>query len=193
MGKNAKIYAAFGMVLVGGYAIYRIVAFASGTPKDFEDARLRGGAISQDIVNISGELKNKLAEINELDRQGDYTEALVKATEATQATEEIRKKAVDLSTELQLMTSSLPKIKNADAKEAVLESVSNRLALIGHLINYSSYLSDLTNVLRDKFSGNYQKAGRVGELVTEINAEVTAINAFNQSAIAAMDRFDRLQ
>jgi hypothetical protein len=100
---------------------------------------------------------------------------------------------VELSGQLQVMTSALPKIGNADAKQAVLDSVSNRLALLSRLINYSDDVYQLLSVLRDKFSGVWHKPGQVAELVDNINAEVTSINAFNQSAMAAMSRFDKLQ
>jgi len=193
MSKRNKLYLTFTAILVGGYILYRIVSAATGTPKDFEEARMRGGAIAQDIVNISGDLKAKLAEINDLDRRGNYTEALAKVTDVVNRTTEIRAKAVELSGQLQIMTSALPKIGNEDAKQAVLDSVSNRLALLSRLINYSDYVYQLLSVLRDKFSGIWHKSGQVAMLVDQINAEVTAVNAFNQSAMAAMSRFDKLQ
>lgn len=193
MSKRNKIYLSFTAILVGGYILYRVVAAATGTPKDFEDARMKGGAIAQDIVNISADLKNELEEINKLDKQGNYTEALTRVTDVANRTTEIRAKAVELSGELQIMTSALPKIGNAGAKQAVLDSVSNRLALLSRLINYSDYVYQLLSVLRDKFTGIWHKPGQVATLVDQINAEVTAVNAFNQSAMAAMARFDKLQ
>ncbi len=193
MAKRNKLYIAFAAILVGGYVVFRIVAAATATPKDFEEARMKGGQIAQDIVSISGELKTELAKINELDKQGSYTEALTRVTEVANRTQDIRAKAVELSGELQIMTSALPKIGKAEAKQAVLDSVSNRLALLSRLINYSDYVYQLLSVLRDKFSGIWHKPGQVAELVDNINAEVNSINAFNQSAIAAMARFDKLQ
>lgn len=193
MAKRNKLYIAFAAILVGGYVVFRIVAAATATPKDFEEARMKGGQIAQDIVSISGELKTELAKINELDKQGSYTEALTRVTEVANRTQDIRAKAVELSGELQIMTSALPKIGKAEAKQAVLDSVSSRLALLSRLINYSDYVYQLLSVLRDKFSGIWHKPGQVAELVDNINAEVNSINAFNQSAIAAMARFDKLQ
>lgn len=193
MTKQGKIYATFAGLLLGGYAVYRIIAFAYSTPRDFEDARLKGAQVSQEIVDLSNTIKSELAEVNQLDKQWNYTEALSKVTEVSKQTEEIRAKAVELSNELQIMTSALPKIGGEDAKQAVLESVSNRLALISKLINYSDYTYQLVSMLRDKFSGTWHSQEQVSQLVDQINAEVTAVNAFNQSAIAAMARFDKLQ
>ena len=193
MAKRNKLYIAFAAILVVGYAIFRIVAAATATPQDFVDARMKGGQIAQDIVSISGELKDQLAQINELDKQGRYAEALAKVTDVANRTQDIRAKAVELSGQLQIMTSALPKINNDDAKQAVLDSVSNRLALLSRLINYSDDVYQLLSVLRNKFSGVWQQPGQVATLVGEINAEVTSINAFNQSAMAAMSRFDKSQ
>jgi hypothetical protein len=193
MAKRNKIYLTFVAVLACGYVVFRIVAAATATPKDFEEARMRGGAIAQEIVSISSELKTELAQINELDKRGSYTEALTKITTVANRTQDIRAKAVELSGELQIMTSALPKIRNADAKRAVLDSVSNRLALLSRLINYSDYVYQLLSVLRDKFSGIWHRPGQVAELVDSINVEVNSINAFNESAMAAMARFDKLQ
>ena len=193
MAKRNKLYLIFTAILFGGYIVYRLVAAATGTPKSFEDARVKGGQIAQDIVNISADLKTELTEINKLDKQGDYAEALKKVTDVANRTTDIRAKAVELSGQLQIMTSALPKIGNEDAKQAVLDSVSNRLALLSRLINYSDYVYQLLSVLRDKFTGVWHKPGQVAELVNQINAEVTAVNAFNQSAMAAMARFDKLQ
>jgi hypothetical protein len=193
MARRNKLYLVFTVILIGGYVVYRIVAAATATPKDFEDARMKGGAIAQDIVNISTDLKTELAAINDLDKQGNYIEALKKITDVANRTTDIRAKAVELSGQLQIMTSALPRIGNEDAKQAVLDSVTNRLALLSRLINYSDYVYQLLSVLREKFTGVWHKPGQVAQLVDQINGEVAAINIFNQSAMAAMARFDKLQ
>ena len=190
MTKKGKIYAIFFGILFGGYVLYRLVA-ASGAPKEFEDARMKGATISQDIVNLSNQVKDDLLVVNQLDKEWRYNEAFAKAQEVADKTKEIRGKAVELSNQLQVMTSSLSKIGGEEAKQAVLESVSNRLALLSRLINYSDYISQLVSVLRDRFTGNSGSATTVSVLVDQINAEVTAINSFNQSATAAMSRFDK--
>lgn len=192
MSKRSKLYLAFAAILVGGYIVFQIIA-SVGAPKDFIEARVKGAEIAQDIVNISGDLKNELAQINELDKQGNYTEALTRVTEVANRTTDIRAKAVELSGQLQIMTAALPKIGGEDAKQAVLDSVTNRLALLSRLINYSDYVYQLSGILRDKFAGIWHKKGQVAALIDQINSEVTSINAFNSSAMAAMARFDKLQ
>lgn len=193
MTKRGKIYVVFAAILFGGYAIYKLIAFAYATPKDFEAARLKGADVSQEIVNISNQIKDELIVVNDLDKNWNYAGALERVTEVSKKTEEIRAKAVELSAQLQIITSALPKIGGDEAKQAVIESVSNRLALLSRLINYSDYTYQLVSVLRDKFAGTWHAQSQVSGLVGQINAEVTAINAFNQSAMAAMARFDKLK
>ena len=193
MTKKGKIYVVFAAILFGGYAIYKIIAFASATPKDFETARLRGADISQEIVSISAQIKDELLVVNELDKNWNYSGALEKVIGVAKRTEEMRAKAVELSAELQVMTSALPKLGGEEAKQAVVESVSNRLPLLSRLINYSDYTYQLVSVLREKFAGTWHSQAEVSQLVDKINAEVTAVNSFNQSAMAAMARFDKLK
>jgi len=194
MSRKNKLYIGFVVIVIAGYITYKVIlASTFGTPKDFSEARERGALISQDIVNLSNELKDNLTEINRLDKEGNITDALQKTTDLATKSIEIRSKAVELSGELERMTSSLPKIKKEESKQAVLDSVSSRLALISRLINYSDYVYQLLSTLRDRFTNQYVEYGKVDSLITKINDEVRAVNSFNQSAISAMEEFDKLQ
>lgn len=194
MSRKNKFYIGFVAIVIVGYAVYKIIlASAFGTPKDFAESRERGALISQDIVNLSNELSVNLKEINRLDKEGNLTDALQQTTELASKSEKIRSRAVELSGELERMTSSISKIKKEEAKQAVLESVSSRLALISRLINYSDYVYQLLSVLRQRFTNQYVEAGKVDSLIEKINDEVQSVNAFNQSAISAMEKFDKLQ
>lgn len=194
MSRKNKFYIGFSIIVIAGYVTYKVIlASTFGTPQDFSEARERGALISQEIVNLSNDLNSRLKEINELDKKGSLTEALQKTTELATKSAEIRSKAVELSAELEKMTSSIPKIKKEESKQAVLDSVSNRLALISRLINYSDYVYQLLAVLRDRFTNQYVEYGKVDSLIAQINDEVEAVNTFNQSAISAMEKFDKLQ
>lgn len=193
MSRKNKFYIGFVIIVIAGYVTYKVIlASTFGTPKDFSDARERGALISQDIVSLSNDLNSRLKEINELDKKGSLTEALQKTTELATKSAEIRGRAVELSAEMERMTSSISKIKKEEAKQAVLDSVSNRLALISRLINYSDYVYQLLAVLRDRFTNQYVESGKVSSLISKINDEVQAVNTFNQSAISAMEKFDAI-
>jgi len=64
------------------------------------------------------------------------------------------------------------------------------MAIISRLFSYSDYLAQLSKVLQDHFREIPNNAS-VAQLVTQINAEVTAINSFNRLASDSMSRFDK--
>lgn len=177
----------------GGYWLSQFLGFATSVPKEFSDARVRGALIAQNIVNLSNESALDLAEINRLDRAYSFTEALNLTSDVVLKSREIREQAVALSSQVEAMTRALSDIKNLDARQAALESIANHLALISRLINYSGNLAQLLDSLGTKFSGGNVPASKsVAVLVDQINAEVRAINSFNNQAVQAMGRFDKI-
>lgn len=174
----------------GGYFLSRILGIAGGIPREFVDSRLQGALIAQNIVNLSNESVLDLAEINKLDQSQNFIEALNLSSDVVKRSQGIRDQAVALSTQVEIMTKSLSEIGSFEARQAALEAIANRLALISRLINYSGYLGQLLDVLSSSFSGVPVKYGEVSLLIDEINAEVRAINSFNNQAIQAMERFD---
>ncbi len=191
LSRRKKIVISFIVVIIAGYAFAR---FWQGTriPQDFSDARLRGAAIAANIVTLSTQSTNDLTKVNEYDKQADYTNALTLTTDLVVRSQEIRNQAIDLSKQIGKMTEALPSISSPDARQAALESISSRLALVNQLINYSNDLGSLLNTLRDRFIGNPTPAGRVQMLVDQINTDVTAVNNFNAQATQAMARFDAI-
>ena len=193
MSRKIKIFLALVVIVVAGYVAGGRLGFsANGVPVEFKDARGQGAIVAQDIVNVSNGLSGELEVINKLDEQGNHTEALMKTVELLRRTQEVKAKALDLSGELEKMTGGLASIKSAEARQAALESITNRLALIGRLLSYSDYLAQLTNSLRVRFSGGSVQENHIKNLIAQINAEVTAINNFNKQAGQAMDRFDAI-
>ena len=176
----------------GGYAVSRIFGNSGGVPKDFTDARLQGAIISQNIVNLSNQSVSDLEKINQYDAQGDFTDALNLTTQVIKQSQDIRDQAVQLSAEVETMTKSLSDISSIEARQAALESISTRLALISRLLNYSGYLGQLLEALQNHFAGKPQSGAQVKALVDQINSEVNAINNFNTQAGQSMDRFDKI-
>ncbi|MBU6500523.1 MAG: hypothetical protein KGJ89_03660 [Patescibacteria group bacterium] len=176
----------------GGYALDRIFWKPGTIPQDFTDARLQGALISQNIVNLSNQSVLDLSKINELDNRGSYTDALNMTTDVIKQSQQIRDQAVELSSQIEVMTKSLSDIDSLEARQAALEAISNRLALISRLINYSGYLGQLLDTLRNHFTGSKYDNNDITNLVDQINSEVRAINNFNNQATQAMDRFDSI-
>ena len=175
-----------------GYTAVRLWAYSGGIPEGFAEARLQGAVIAQNVVNLSNDSVSELEKIDELDKKGDYMQALDLTTKVVSRSREIREQAVLLSQQVEAMTKSLSGIRSVEARQAALESIANRLALISRLINYSGYLGQLLETLRGRFNGVYVSSEDVSAIVAQINAEVRAINNFNSQAGQAMDRFDKI-
>jgi hypothetical protein len=164
---------------------------SSTPPAEFTEARMRGAVISQDIVNLSNEISKDLETVNRLDNEGRSREALSAVVPILEKTNDLKKKAAELSAELQKMTASLLNVKSQEAQRAAMESITNRMALISRLLSYGDYMTQLAETLRRRFI-NARTNESVAQIVAQINAEITAINNFNRAAGQAMDRFDAI-
>ncbi len=190
--KKALVF--FVCIVLCGYAAYRLVsASRNGVPADFSASRARGALIAENIVNGSNELTSDLQKVNEFAAQRDYTNALALTTEVARKSDDIRNQAAELSGELANMAKAVASapINSADAREVALQSISNRLALINQLMNYSNGIGNLASALRDRFTNTPDK-WNISQIIRDINASITAVNGFNSDASAAMERFDAL-
>jgi len=190
--RRTKVIAAFVIVVAVGYAIAMYWTSQSKVPLAFTNARSQGAIIAQNIVNLSNQSTDDLQTINQLDQQGKYSDALTLTTTLVTQSEDLRNQAVELSGQIGEMTKALSAINDFGARQAALESISSRLALINQLINYSGDLDHLLIALQDRFSGKPQPTGTVQGIVNQINTDVNAINNFNAQAGQAMDRFDKI-
>ena len=191
--RRLKIIIGFIIILGGGYTMATLWKNAAGAiPEGLSDARIQGALISESIVSLSAKSVSDLNTINQLDKAGKYTEALSLTTDVIKQGQEIRDKAVSLSDQIGTMTKSLSGVSSLEARQALLDSITSRLALVSRLINYSGYLGQLLDVLRDHFAGVSSRNGDVAHLVDQINSEVSAINSFNAQATQAMEKFDKI-
>lgn len=181
-------------VLVAG-GIYAILenGFAAEEALDrFGSARAQGAVVADAIVGLSGRFGSDLQDINRLDREREYSEALKRTEDLLARSEEMRAKARELSSNLQTMTETLQAVEPLEARMAALDSIAKRIILIDHLIRYSENLRELAEVLRAKFSGIAISDTNVQILVDKVNIEVSAINNLNRNAMVSMERFDEL-
>ncbi len=189
--RKAKIFIGFLIIVVGGYFASGLLGGSSAVPADFKDARLQGALIAENIIRLSSDSANDLARVNKLDGERKFSEALDITSRMLTQSQEIRAQAVDLSKEIERMTLALPSIRPASAQQAALSAITDRLALISRLINYSAGLERLLGALRSRFMG-YPGDHQVQNIIEQINNEVTAINHFNGEAVKKMEKFDRL-
>lgn len=190
--KRVSVYVAAVLAVIVFYFVYTLIRSSGGVPEVFSEARIQGALIAQGIVETSLASAKDVEMINKLDKEGRYKEALELVAVTLTKTQEIRNQAVQLSAELEKMTLALSDLNSPEAQRAALEAISNHLALISRLVNYSGYLGQLLEVLQSRFNGNLFDRSRVSELVNQANAEVIAINNFNREARQAMERFDEL-
>lgn len=193
VSRPVKVSAALLALIIGGYSLARLGMGSGSVSTQFTDARMQGALIAQDIVNLSNEMGTGLEQVHALDASHNFTEALNVTQGLVEKSREVRKKAVELSAQLEQQTTALESIASDDARAAALESITDRLALITRLINYSDSLADLLDALQARFTGAAAwQNSQVTELIQKINSEVTAINHFNRQASQAMDRFDAI-
>jgi flagellar basal body-associated protein FliL len=190
--RQTKIIAVFLALIAVGAATAWLSSKKSSAPADFAQAREQGALIAQSIVDLSNQSTNGLAQVNGLDKSGDYTSALVLTTNIITKNQALHDQAVSLSDQIEAMAKSLPEISSSDARQTALDAISSRLALVSELITYSGDLQKLLSTLQSHFTGASIKPGDVQAIVNQINTDVNAINNFNSQAQQSMAQFDAL-
>ncbi len=194
ISRRTKIIAAFIIVIGIGYGIATFIqAESNAVPPQFDAARTQGAIIAETIVSTSNSSTATLAQINAYDHAGNYAAALASTTALIAQSATLRSEAVDLSNQVSQMTQALSGINSDTARQAALEAISSRLALINELISYSNDLDRLLAVLQSRFSGTPEPNTTVQAIVDQINTDVNAINNFNAQATQAMVQFDKIE
>jgi len=188
--KSKKFYLIFALLILIGYVFINLFPSNSvNISEAFNSSRMQTALISEDIINLSNQIKNGVLKINELEEKKNYKEAFNTINEINLKILDVRAKAVELSKELQTMTLELNNIKAGGAEKFALASITNRVIIINHLINYSDYLFQLNLALEKRFYGQNNK-DEILSLINKINAEVDAINEANEKAKIDIQKFD---
>ncbi len=194
ISRRTKIIVAFVIVIGVAYGIAKFIqAESNAVPAQFDAARTQGAIIAETIVSTSNSSTATLAQINKYDQAGNYADALASTTALIAQSATLRSEAVDLSNQVSQMTQALSGIKSDAARQAALEAIASRLALINELISYSNDLDRLLAVLQSRFSGMSEPNTTVTAIVDQINTDVNAINNFNAQATQAMQQFDAIE
>ncbi len=188
--KRIRLLILFIIIILIGYFVLRFLTVETrNVPEDFLRARQEASLIASEIVAISNESTNNLNEIAELDKEGKYTEALVLISQELKRNRQAREKAIKLSVQLETMAKNLSQISPASASQVALQAISSETALISRLITYNEYLTQLLEVLREKFLGK-SDGDKILELLVKINGEIQAINDLNRKFNEVMGEFD---
>ena len=181
-------------IIVSGYLLIRLV---SGTtihvPKEFLEARVRGGEFADHIVRLSEESIQNLRLISENDAANKYREGLERIKEELARNEVARDSALKLSKELVIMANSLQDIKPADSSKPGLEAIIVESQIVQYLISYNNNIYQLIELLRVKFL-NPAKADneKIRIIIAEMNREAEAVNNLNEKYKELMSEFDEL-
>ncbi len=191
--RKTTLVAVFVIAIVAGYGIAAYWQGKNHIPASFTNARSQGALIAQAIVSTSNSSTAQLAEIDQYDKEGNYSQALTLTQGLVSQSQTLRGQAIDLSNQIATMTQSLSGVKNFTAQQDALEAISSHLALINELVNYSGDLGKLLDTLQARFKGQQGTTQEVTTLVTQINTDINAINNFNNQASQAMAAFDKIE
>ncbi len=189
LNRTTKISLAVGGVLLAGFLVSWFRLSSADVSGTFREGQMQGAIIADSIVGLSNDISSDLSRVNQLDLAGNPREALNLTTSIRLKVADLRSRANSLSEEVKKMISGLDSISSPEAKQAALEAITNRMAIISRLISYSEYLDQLSDVLTHHFRGTPDNR-QVPTIIAQVNAEVTAINNFNRQATEAMGRFD---
>lgn len=190
--KKVRIAVFFAVIaLISYFAFHSLITDTRIVPEEFLMAREEASVIAREIVGISNESAGNLAEISRLDQEEKYSEALALISEELERNRQAREKAIELSSQLELMAINIAGISPASASQVALQAVSSETALISRLITYNDYLNQLLEALRDKFMG-YSNGNSIPELISKINEEVQAINDLDRKFNDLIKEFDSI-
>jgi len=191
MAKKLKAFFIFLAIILACYFLIKFFPTeALKVPSEFKEAKYQASSLAQEIVEFSKDLTNNLEEINRLDSEKKYAEAINLLAQATERNQEVREKAVKLSEALSKMALAVPKISPTSASQIALQAISSETTLISRLITYNDYLNQLLEEFRLKLLGKSVGDHKVQELISKINEEVRAINELNSKFNSLMKRFD---
>lgn len=190
--RRLRIFIVFLFIVLAVYLIARIFFFdVKKVPNDFLKARQEASLVANNIVVLSNESVGDLGKIYELDKKGNYEEALSLLANELERNRQAREKAVELSAQLEKMARAVPEISPASASQSAIQAISSETALISRLITYNDYLFQLLEILRSKFLGETKNSSeQISELINKINDEVKAINELDRKFNEVMEKFD---
>jgi len=188
--KRIKMLILFIVIISAAFLAFQFwFADVKNVPSDFLRARQEASLVASEIVAISGQSTNNLSQISQLDKEGKYTEALILVSQELERNKEARDKAIKLSVQLETMAKNLSAISPASAGRIALEAITSETSLISKLIDYNDHLTQLLEILQEKFLGR-NGGDKIPELIVKINDDVRIINELNKKFNDVMKNFD---
>ena len=189
--ENKKLYFSVGLTIgitlaltVGVYAL----GFFGGSgqlPEEFIGFYKKSADQSQQIVELTDYVNNKIKEINELDLDGKKQEALSLIENASQANEKAREEALQLSGYLEALVNIIPKITSDENKITALQAIAIELQLVEEFVNYNKSLSGFLDTLSLAVATNSTESRLAVETQLDlVNDKSKKINYLNSQYLA---------
>lgn len=177
------------IILIGSFIAFRFLG-ASQVPQEFQDARDKGGVISERIVEKAQNVAKSLDEVSALENQRKYDEENAKIDELTKQNQAMKDDALALSNQMEIMLKTIPDIRSEKARTVAFQAVNNELSVIADLLSYGDYMEKLFAILRNHNLKN--RSAQIEGWIHEINNEVQQINDMNTKAREAFAQFDSI-
>ncbi len=188
--KRIRLLILFLFITLIAYFVLRFLPLEpKSIPEDFLRARQEASLIAQEIVTLSDDSASSLNEIAEFDQEHKYSEALILISRELERNRQAREKAIKLSNQLEIMAKDVAQISPPSVGQIAIQAITFETTLISRLITYNDYLTQLLEVLREKFLGK-SDGDKISELISKINDEARAINDLNQKFNDMIKAFD---
>ncbi|HPW34705.1 MAG TPA: hypothetical protein PK367_03045 [Candidatus Paceibacterota bacterium] len=188
-----KISWVVGGLIIIAFLIYLISPFSgNNVPSEFTNARALASVHAQEVVGLLEETSNNLSKIKELENSYQWKEALNVTYKEINKYNVLRDKALDLTSQLEIMAKSVPDISPRQARELALVAISSEVTLVTTLNNYiNGDLSVLLELLRQRLLGRGSDYNSLNKIVDNMNAKKESINNLNNQFSQLMGEFDK--
>lgn len=181
------------VVIIVALGIIYITSIRSSRdiPERFVEARKNAASVSEDIVRLTSDTNEKIAQINVLEIKGKAEEALLLIQSARASNEAAYGKAFDLSQNLKTLAESLADIHSPREQQIAYEAVAVELSLVSEFISYTQALNIFLSNLASLISNNtLQNQNIVRSNISTVNEKTSLINNLNTQFIEKMKTFD---
>ena len=191
--RRKRIFLGVATVITIGLGVYawQTMRQPVALPQDFLRARREAGAISAQVVAITGDVHTIVGEINATERAGAHDEARARIADARAKNETARQLTLELTNRLRVLAESFGEIPSPQSQRLALQAVSAELAVAGEYLMYTSNLNAFFDALAVTAGNSTTDQARlVQEALDAVNGSAARINELNAAALAALARFD---
>lgn len=200
MDKKAKQRIFLLSAILGGVILF-LFALAFGLPylekraplpEGFSEARARAADISKDVVSLSNETNDRVKALSVLDPTKDGVMAASLIADARGKNQEAYLKAVDLSRELEQMSTSFKSIQSTELQGIMYRGIAIEISLVAEFVQYTRDFNEFLESV-DAFLSNPSPENKLkvqsGE--SKVNGRVSTINKLNEEFLKEMENFER--